>query len=113
MPGKHCLDFDPWFVQNAFSTRLGPLDLEHYPLFVVDFLHEIELGMWKAIFTHLIRLLYAHNPNNVHELNKRCVPSIIVLRVLTMAPLFDIADTARYLHLVETQSDVSPMMSLK
>ena len=59
-------------VQNAFSARLGPLGLEHYPMFVVDFLHEIELGVWKAIFTHLVRLLYAHNPNHVHELNKWC-----------------------------------------
>jgi hypothetical protein len=42
-----------------------------YPMFVVDFLHEIELGMWKALFTHFIRLLYAHDPDTVHELNKR------------------------------------------
>ena len=26
---------------------------------VVDFLHEFELGVWKALFTHLIRVLYA------------------------------------------------------
>jgi hypothetical protein len=28
-------------------------------MLVVDFMHECELGTWKAIFTHLVRLLYA------------------------------------------------------
>jgi hypothetical protein len=27
-------------------------------MLVVDFMHECELGTWKALFTHLIRLLY-------------------------------------------------------
>ena len=28
-------------------------------MLVVDLLHEFELGVWKALFTHLIWLLYA------------------------------------------------------
>ena len=28
-------------------------------MLVVDLLHEFELGVWKALFTQLIRLLYA------------------------------------------------------
>ena len=28
-------------------------------MLVVDLLHEFELGVWKSLFTHLIRLLYA------------------------------------------------------
>jgi hypothetical protein len=28
-------------------------------MLVVDFMHECELGTWKALFTHLLRLLYA------------------------------------------------------
>jgi hypothetical protein len=32
-------------------------------MLVVDFLHEFELGVWKALFTHLIRVLYAAAPN--------------------------------------------------
>jgi hypothetical protein len=28
-------------------------------MLVVDLMHEFELGVWKTIFTHLIRLLYA------------------------------------------------------
>jgi hypothetical protein len=28
-------------------------------MLVIDFMHECELGTWKGLFTHLIRLLYA------------------------------------------------------
>lgn len=28
-------------------------------MLVVNFTHECELGTWKALFTHLLRLLYA------------------------------------------------------
>jgi hypothetical protein len=28
-------------------------------MLVVDFMHEFELGVWKALFTHLIRILHA------------------------------------------------------
>jgi hypothetical protein len=41
---------------------------------VVDLLHEFELGVWKALFTHLIRILYAagHGSDKlVVELDKR------------------------------------------
>lgn len=45
--------------QNAFTEKLGPLGLDAFRMLVVDFMHECELGTWKALFTHLIRLLYA------------------------------------------------------
>ena len=32
-------------------------------MLVVDLLHEFELGVWKALFTHLIRVLYATASN--------------------------------------------------
>jgi hypothetical protein len=49
-------------------------------MLVVDLLHEFELGVWKAVFTHLIRLLYAAAPGGrlVTELNLR---QIFVLRL--------------------------------
>jgi hypothetical protein len=31
-------------------------------MLVVDFMHEFELGVWKSLFTHLIRILYAAAP---------------------------------------------------
>jgi hypothetical protein len=43
-------------------------------MLVVDFLHEFELGVWKALFCHLIRILYAASGSAgelVAELDKR------------------------------------------
>ncbi|KAI0245402.1 hypothetical protein BJV78DRAFT_1277433 [Lactifluus subvellereus] len=45
-------------TQNAFSSRLALHGLKLYPLFIVDQLHEIELGIWKSILLHLIRILH-------------------------------------------------------
>ncbi|TRM61255.1 hypothetical protein BD626DRAFT_558654 [Schizophyllum amplum] len=58
-------------VRNAFSWRLRDLGLNFYQLFVVDLLHEFELGVWKAIFIHLLRILQARGQAVVHELNRR------------------------------------------
>lgn len=60
-------------TQNAFAETLGPLGLDHFLMLVVDLLHEFELGVWKAIFTHLIRILYAAGPGGrlVAELDRR------------------------------------------
>jgi hypothetical protein len=44
---------------------------DFHSMFVVDMLHEFELGVWKAIFTHLLRLLYAQGGNGILELNER------------------------------------------
>ncbi|KAG2750201.1 hypothetical protein P692DRAFT_201711702 [Suillus brevipes Sb2] len=44
---------------NAFVEKLGPLGFDAFRMLVVDFMHECELGTWKALFIHLIRLLYA------------------------------------------------------
>ncbi|KAL1712617.1 hypothetical protein EV715DRAFT_267796 [Schizophyllum commune] len=58
--------------QNAFSDKLGP-QFNPSDMLVVDLMHEFELGVWKAIFTHLIRILYAADPHGklVTELNER------------------------------------------
>jgi hypothetical protein len=44
-------------------------------MLVVDLLHEFELGVWKALFTHLIRILHAAAPHGslVAELDRRYV----------------------------------------
>ncbi|KAG2737333.1 hypothetical protein P692DRAFT_20762048, partial [Suillus brevipes Sb2] len=44
---------------NAFVDKLGPLGFDSFRILVVDFMHECELGTWKVLFTHLVRLLYA------------------------------------------------------
>jgi hypothetical protein len=34
-------------------------------------MHEFELGVWKAVFKHLLRILYAHDGNSLPTLNTR------------------------------------------
>jgi hypothetical protein len=40
-------------------------------MFAPDLLHEFELGVWKQVFTHLIRILDACNEGGVQILNER------------------------------------------
>jgi hypothetical protein len=45
-------------LQNAFS-KLATYGFDLYKMIVVDILHDFLLGVWKAIFTHLIWILHA------------------------------------------------------
>ena len=45
-------------------------------MFVVDLLHEFELGVWKATFTHLLQILYAQGGDSIQTLNKQLVLGI-------------------------------------
>lgn len=40
-------------------------------MLVVDLLHEFELGVWKAIFSHLLRILDSLKGNKLQELDRR------------------------------------------
>ena len=55
-------------------------------MLVVDFMHEFELGVWKALFTHLVRILYAAAPHarQVAELDERSrvISSVLILKYL-------------------------------
>ena len=57
--------------QNAFSEKLAPLGFNMFNMLVVDLLHEVELGVWKAVFIHLLRLLDCHGECLKHELDRR------------------------------------------
>jgi hypothetical protein len=48
--------------------------LNVYDLLTVDLLHEVELGVWKGMFTHIIRILSAWSPTAVGELDRRYAP---------------------------------------
>jgi hypothetical protein len=58
-------------MQNAFSVNLGQFGFNFHEVLVPDILHEVELGVWKAVFTHLIRLLYFFGQQLVMVLNER------------------------------------------
>jgi hypothetical protein len=57
--------------QNAFSHRLRLLGFDIFEALTVDFMHEFELGVWKSVFTHILRLLEATSSKSVAEFNAR------------------------------------------
>jgi hypothetical protein len=61
--------------QNAFSERLECLGFNLFIMLVVDLMHEFELGVWKVLFTHLLRILNTAHTGDalVHELDRRYV----------------------------------------
>lgn len=59
--------------KNAFSNKLSHLGFNYFQMLAVDLLHEFELGVWKALFTHLLRILAAINPDLLNELDRRWV----------------------------------------
>lgn len=40
-------------------------------MLVPDFMHEFELGVWKATLTHLLCIFYAYGGNTIQELNEQ------------------------------------------
>jgi len=59
------------YYLNAFSEKLSPLGFNVFLMLAIDLLHEFKLGIWKAIFTHLIRILMAHSTGSIQTLNHR------------------------------------------
>ncbi|KAG8729295.1 hypothetical protein FRC10_004102 [Ceratobasidium sp. 414] len=58
-------------TMNAFSDRLAEFKFDIFSTLVVDHLHEVELGVWKALFQHLIRLLHRSGAEAWAEFNRR------------------------------------------
>uniref|UniRef100_A0A8H7XVH3 Uncharacterized protein n=1 Tax=Psilocybe cubensis TaxID=181762 RepID=A0A8H7XVH3_PSICU len=59
-------------TRNTFSKALFEYGFNFYRMFTVDFMHEVELGVWKALFSYLLRILYtSSNQNAIATLNKR------------------------------------------
>ena len=55
--------------KNAFMACIPGLDI--YPLLTVDLLHEFELGVWKSLLIHILRILAAHSTEAVNEFDRR------------------------------------------
>ncbi|KAF9642542.1 hypothetical protein BDM02DRAFT_3105515, partial [Thelephora ganbajun] len=58
-------------TRSAFISALSQFGLNFFPLFVVDLMHEFELGVWKGVFTHLIRILYTQGAEVIAEFDRR------------------------------------------
>jgi hypothetical protein len=55
--------------QNSFSTQLARFGFNLFSILVIDLMHEFELGIWKALFVHLIRILEANSMALVNEMD--------------------------------------------
>ncbi|KAI0693618.1 hypothetical protein C8T65DRAFT_585633 [Cerioporus squamosus] len=64
-------------TRSAYSIKLREHGFNFYSLFAPDFMHEVELGVWKTIFTHLMRILHAVGGDVIQVFNKRYVPVAI------------------------------------
>jgi len=58
-------------LQNAFSNRLSPLGFNLFKMLLPDLMHEVELGIWRAIFIHLLRILQSVGADRLVELDRR------------------------------------------
>ncbi|KDQ16267.1 hypothetical protein BOTBODRAFT_173174 [Botryobasidium botryosum FD-172 SS1] len=54
-------------TENAFSFHLSNLGFDYHDMLASDFLHEWELGEWKTLFTHLMRILRANPKLKLEE----------------------------------------------
>lgn len=59
------------FPQNAFMTKLRPLGFDVLAALCSDLMHEVEIGVWKAIFAHAIRILETYSQAKRCDLDKR------------------------------------------
>ncbi|KAA1479425.1 hypothetical protein DENSPDRAFT_862027 [Dentipellis sp. KUC8613] len=58
------------FVESLLFSRSW-VPTRFYDMFVPDLLHEFELGVWKSVFTHLLRILHANAEDCINRLNSR------------------------------------------
>ena len=60
------------FAQNAFSERLSPQSgFNLYRIFVVDLMHDFEIGGWRSLLIHLLRMLDSLPGGRLDELDRR------------------------------------------
>ena len=58
-------------------------------MLTVDLLHEVELGVWKSLLTHLIRMLHTCGADKVHEFDKRYRSLDMDLNHAHLRPVFE------------------------
>ena len=80
VPSSTCLAFFPQqasisgnglLFQNTFSGKLVQFGFCFYGMLIVDLMHKFELGVWKAVFIHLLRFLDCQHETLKYELDRR------------------------------------------
>ena len=79
VPAHYALKTIKLSFQNAFSDRLSQYGFDLFPMLVVDVMHEVELGVWKHIFIHMLRILESSSstPGATHALDSRYVSELV------------------------------------
>lgn len=80
--------------QNAFSWIAATGAPSIFRMLNVDLMHEWQLGVWKALFAHLIRILHTQGYNAIVELNRRSVCHMSWLCISLVS-----SDIERFRHL--------------
>ena len=58
--------------QNVYSNRVFlSHGLDVFNIAAIDLMHEVELGVWKMLLQHLIRILYCQGTKTVQLFNAR------------------------------------------
>ena len=84
------LTLSTW-TQNAFSSRLSEHGFDLFRMLVVDVMHEVELGVWKALFIQLLRLLEASKKGTMNDLDARSVARLNFIGYLSSIIILGIA----------------------
>ncbi|KZT63257.1 hypothetical protein DAEQUDRAFT_780622 [Daedalea quercina L-15889] len=82
---------------SKFSSSLPqPLHFNHYHMLVVDIMHEFELGVWKAVLIHLLRILYllkqlarfnqSTNVSDLKQMSARAYEDVLRVLIDAMLP---------------------------
>ncbi|KAG9090779.1 hypothetical protein FRC06_000886, partial [Ceratobasidium sp. 370] len=58
-------------TENTFSRRLQSFGFNIFGSLAVDFLHEFELGVWKSVFQHILRILDSTDSRSTAAFNER------------------------------------------
>lgn len=58
-------------TQSAFSILMWQFGFNFYTLFKCDLMHEFELGVWKMVLIHILRILYALPADKIQVFNER------------------------------------------
>ncbi len=64
-------------LQSAFSVRLLQFGINFFTLFAPDFMHEFELGSWKRLLEHILRILQAIGGDCIIIFNERFVAALL------------------------------------
>jgi len=83
-------------------------------MLMVNLMHKLELGVWKALFAHMIRILYAAAPGGrlVALLDERFAHFLLATHITTWLTINTSTDIAKHPHSV-TLSGNSQTMFLK